>query len=110
MKTIKASTPNYKQIYLDILQDKCTETNEKCQIILRKKDLTALDIVEINQKIFGINSESFRFNQKCKSYSKAAILKILEYQKSNCLNNVQTAKHFNMSRNTIASWKKLFLV
>lgn len=64
MKITTSSVPNYKLIYLDILQSENKETKEKCQLKLLKQDLSVLDIIEINQKIFGVNSKNFRFNQK----------------------------------------------
>lgn len=55
-----------------------------------------------NEIIFGKKTE----NQKFKSYKRSDILKILDYQKKHKLNNIQLAKHFKMSRNTITKYKK----
>ncbi|MGL5235460.1 MAG: helix-turn-helix domain-containing protein [Empedobacter falsenii] len=100
---------NYKILYTDIINDLYPTKLSLCQKILERKSLTILDIFELNQIIFGqehkINSV---LNQKFKSYSKHDILFILDYQKQNRLNNSQLANHFNLSRNTVAKWKKLF--
>ena len=58
-------TPDYKLIYIDILKKKESDINEHCQTILTKDELTTLDILELNKKIFGEDNENDRFNQKC---------------------------------------------
>ena len=60
---------------------------------------------KLNEIIFGKKTE----NQKFKSYKRSDILKILDYQKKYKLNNSQLANHFNISRNTVTKWKKMFL-
>lgn len=54
--------------------------------------------------------QNIKVNKSHRAYSKEAIYKILEYQKKNCLNNTQLAKHFKLSRNTVTKWKILFNV
>jgi len=102
-----AAQINYKKIYQDILEMKFPEKREQCFSLLNKKELSILDIINLNQKIFGkSDKQTDIFNQRHKSYDKSAILKILEYQKVNNLNNTELAKHFKLSRNTISKWKK----
>lgn len=99
---------NYKQIFTDILETQSLEKREKCLPILEKKNFSAIDVIALNQKIFVTNNEyNEQLNQKYRSYSKSDILKILNYQKVNRLNNTQLANHFKLSRNTIARWKKM---
>lgn len=74
--------------------------------ILRKQKLSAIDILELNKRIFGETGK----NQKYRSYSKSDILQVLDYQKKYSLNNTQLALHFRLSRNTIAKWKKQFVI
>ncbi|WP_179473315.1 helix-turn-helix domain-containing protein [Chryseobacterium sp. H1D6B] len=108
MRELKSQIPNYKRIFEDIIKMKYPGKKEKCSNILYKKELLALDIIKLNQIIFGIqDKESFMFNQSHRSYSTKTIFEILDYQKKNKLNNSETAAHFKMSRNTIAKWKKL---
>ena len=102
-KQTQITTPNYKRIYSDILKKKYPEKIEYCNSILQKTKLSTLDIIQLNEKIFGSNSPRLR------SYSKSDILKILDYQKKHKLNNSQLANHFKLSRNTVAKWKKMFL-
>ncbi|WP_314241085.1 helix-turn-helix domain-containing protein [Empedobacter tilapiae] len=100
---------NYKTLYTDILNDLYPSKISVCQKILDKKALTVLDILELNKLIFGDEyKKNIDVNQKFKSYSRQDILLILDYQKKHRLNNTQLANHFNLSRNTIAKWKKLF--
>ncbi|MGC4128924.1 MAG: helix-turn-helix domain-containing protein [Bergeyella sp.] len=108
---MKNNQPDYKTIYRDILQKKYPEKKQECLPLIReKKNLSVLDIIELNIKIFGTSPETFEENQKHRSYSKSDILKILDYQKKHNLNNIELARHFKLSRNTVAKWKKMFLV
>ncbi|MGG1923631.1 helix-turn-helix domain-containing protein [Chryseobacterium sp. NRRL B-14798] len=106
MITDTMQQPDYKQIYMDILHKKFIEKKEELEILLEKERFSAIEIIEINTKIFGKTSETN--NGRHRSYSKSAIFKILDYQKEHQLNNSQLANHFKLSRNTIAKWKKLF--
>lgn len=99
--------PDYKTIYSDIIHKKYPEKESECSALLQKKDLSVMDIIELNKKIFGIAQSE---NQKHRSYGKSDILKILHYQKKNNLNNIEVARHFRLSRNSVTKWKKMFQV
>ncbi|KMQ58345.1 transposase [Chryseobacterium sp. FH2] len=110
-RQIQEVKPDYKRIYSDILKEKYPEKEHNCKSLLSKKNLSAIDIIELNQKIFGLaDKEAEVFNQKHRSYDKIDILQILAYQKKHKLNNSQLANYFKLSRNTVAKWKKMFLV
>ncbi|WP_144282061.1 helix-turn-helix domain-containing protein [Chryseobacterium echinoideorum] len=104
-------TPDYKRIYSDIINIKYPNKKAECQILLAKSNLSVFDIIELNRIIFGSTKEkdTEKVNQKHRSYQKSDILKMLNYQKKNKLNNSQLASHFNLSRNSIAKWKKMFV-
>lgn len=108
-KKQKISQPYYKKIYSDILTKKFPEKVNECKSILSKKELSILDIIQLNQQIFGYN-EIFSDNQRLRSYDNQSIVEILEYQKKYNLNNTQLSIHFKLSRNTIAKWKSKFKV
>ncbi|MGN7863545.1 helix-turn-helix domain-containing protein [Chryseobacterium sp.] len=103
----KVTPPYYKKIYSDILVKKFPDKLNECKSILSKGQLNVLDIIQLNQRIFG-NSEIFSENQKLRSYDDQSILKILNYQKKHNLNNTQLSIHFKLSRNTITKWKSKF--
>ncbi|WP_294231487.1 helix-turn-helix domain-containing protein [uncultured Chryseobacterium sp.] len=107
---MKKSVPvNYNRIYRDIITKKFPEKADSCEKLLTNKSLSALDIIEINEKIFGKpDQETFHDNQQLRSYTKSSILKILDYQKKHNLSNMKTAEHFRLSRNSISKWKKQF--
>ncbi len=105
---ISQITPDYKIIYTDIINKKYPHKAIECSSILEKKELSVIDIIELNQKIFGTDIESF--NRKYRSYSRQDILHILNYQKRYNLNDSQLANHFKLSRNSVAKWKKIFQV
>ncbi|MDV7695489.1 helix-turn-helix domain-containing protein [Chryseobacterium soli] len=101
---------NYKKIYMDIITKKFPEKKVIMKFLAGKEELSVLEVIDINKKIFENEDQSDQiFNQKLRSYNTHAILKILDYQKKHQLNNSQLALHFKMSRNTIAKWKKQFL-
>lgn len=106
---MERSLPNYKKIYEDIISKKCPEKHEQCVSILEKSEISAMDVLHLNDIVFGKTKESEIINRKHKSYDYDFIIKILEYQKKNKLTNVELSKHFNLSRNTISKWKKEFL-
>ncbi|WP_312508518.1 helix-turn-helix domain-containing protein [Chryseobacterium culicis] len=111
MRKQKNNIPDYKAIYNDILHQKFPNKIEECLALLNKRNLSAIDILTINKKIFGTsNVENTKMSQKFRSYSEADILYILDYQKKHNINNKQLANHFKLSRNTIAKWKKIFLI
>ncbi|MGN7759615.1 MULTISPECIES: helix-turn-helix domain-containing protein [Chryseobacterium] len=99
--------PDYKKIYLDILNAEYPDKISRCRNILQKDELSSMDVISLNEIIFGVKSQS---HQKHKSYDKSAILEILIYQKKHKYNNSQLAEYFNLSRNTVAKWRKMFLV
>ncbi|WP_294207242.1 helix-turn-helix domain-containing protein [uncultured Chryseobacterium sp.] len=104
------TTPNYKRIYMDMIAIKYPEKAPLCNHILNKKTMEIMDIILLDKIICGKKHETdLQFDQKLKSYDKKTIFEILDYQKKNRLNNSQLAKHFKLSRNTVAKWKKLFL-
>lgn len=105
------SQPNYKRIYLDILDIKYPSKKEKCLSILSKKKLSFLDVIALNNIIFQLgNNDKDAINHKHRSYDKSAIFEILDYQKKYQYSNTQLADHFKLSRNTITKWKKTFIV
>lgn len=103
-------SPNYQQIYLDIIAEKYPEKMYDSKINEKVYNLvTILDIISLNDLIFekrNLNIENH--NQKLRSYDKKSILAILDYQKKNNLNNSQLSKHYKLSRNSISKWKKIF--
>lgn len=105
------SSPDYKRIYMDIIKKKHPQKLELCQSILKKKELKILDVIKLDELIFNRpNKEEHVFNQKHRFYDKSTVLEILDFQKKNNYNNSQLAKHFNISRNSITKWKRLFII
>lgn len=102
----KYNDPNYNQIYSDIIQKQYPEKMAQCRELLMKSHLSAMEILDLNQRIFG---KLEKINQKYRSYNKSDILQILDYQKRYNLNNKQLAIHFNISRNSVTKWKRFFL-
>lgn len=101
--------PNYKRIYEDLLDRKYPHKKEACKAVLAKEKLNSMDVFLLNDLIFEKETKEENENdQKYRSYDKTSILKILQYQAKNKLNNTQLADHFGLSRNTVAKWKKMF--
>lgn len=104
-----ANIPNYRLIYKDLIEQKYPHKKAICATILAKQELTFLDVLELNELIFEtVSKKTLEMNQKYRSYDKATIIEILNYQKKNSLNNTQLSNHFKLSRNTVIKWKTLF--
>ncbi|WP_160139713.1 helix-turn-helix domain-containing protein [Chryseobacterium sp. c4a] len=101
------NTPNYQRIFNDILTLKFPEKKNELREMIAKKELSYLDVIEINNRIFEVHKE-YRDNQKHRSYNKETILSILNFQKEKQLNNSELAHHFKLSRNTVTKWRRLF--
>lgn len=105
-------TPDYKQIYLDILHEKFPE--KWADITIRNQLDTlnsALDVLKFNKLVFGEPEYIMEFSsQRLRSYDEESILKILKHQKKNELSNLQISKDFKISRNTIKKWKSIFKI
>ncbi|WP_228459050.1 hypothetical protein [Chryseobacterium bernardetii] len=56
----KQSQPNYKRIYSDIIDLKFPHKKAECEKLLEKKMLTALDILELNNRIFGTKDQDLK--------------------------------------------------
>ena len=100
--------PNYKKIYWDLIIRKLPERLGEFENYFTKKQFSVLDIIKINNKLFASSDRATKeFNGRHLSYDKSTIKEILEYQEKNGLNNSQMEREFNISRNTIAKWKKM---
>lgn len=102
--------PNYKKIYTDMINMNFPDKLEVCGYILEKSKITSMDIINIQEKLFGTqNNFTEQSNQRFRSYDKSTIVTILDYQKEHRMNNSDLARHFKLSRNTVSKWKKLFV-
>ncbi len=102
--------PNYHQIYLDIIHELCPHQLEKYSRFFLKSNLTYFEVIALNDLIFNpLNDENTTENQKFKAYHKDTIFTVLNYQKLNNISNSKLSRDFNISRNTIAKWKKHYI-
>ncbi len=102
--------PDYRRIYTDMINEKYPDKKEEIKDILSKKNLSMLDVITCSSIISGREDQStFTFNQKHRFFDRESILQILDFQKKNGYNNTQLSRHFKLSRNTIAQWKKKYL-
>lgn len=97
--------PNYKKLYMDMLDWKYPDKKEVCANVLKKRKLEALDVITLNTMIFGERKS----HQKHKSYDQNSILEILAYQKNNPCSNKELSDLFKISRNTITKWKRIYV-
>ena len=107
---MESSRPDYKKIFKDIIIKKCPDRKDEFKYYLQKEQFSIMDVISLNSKIFKLNDKkTLDFNQKHRSYDEPTILKMLSYQKKQGLNNIELANHFNLSRNTVAKWRKLYV-
>lgn len=101
--------PDYKRIYTDLISSKFPDKKKECEKYLNKENLSNLNIIELNQKIFGKSDKKIiSESQKYRAYDKTTIFEILDYQNKKQCSNSELAAHYNISRNTITKWKKIF--
>ena len=93
-----------------MIRDKYPEKKSICTDYLQKKNWTALDVIQVNELLFGLGKKKadVRMDHKHRSYDTESIRQILSHQQKNQLNNKQIACKFGLSRNTVARWKRLF--
>ena len=106
MKTNENSRPNYSLIFLDILEMMFPDRCPKEIGIFAGKELSTEEVLLYNKKLFGQNNSSSKY----RSYDKTTIISILSKQKKHHYTNEEVSKIYNVSRNSLAKWKKLFLV
>lgn len=111
MKNPDFSKPDYGRIYKDIIQQKHPEKKHLLEQITSKNSFNALDIMSVNTQIFGCPKEASKnINKRFRSYDIFAITRIIRYQKKHELSNTETARLFQVSRNTICNWKKKYTI
>ncbi|UWX61823.1 helix-turn-helix domain-containing protein [Chryseobacterium oranimense] len=102
--------PDYKRIYTDLINERHPEKKETFRTILSQKDLSILDVIKCSTILTdGEDKNAVTFNQRHRCFDRETILEILDYQKEHGYSNAQLARHFKLSRNTIAKWKKKFI-
>ncbi|SIR55723.1 hypothetical protein SAMN05880573_1277 [Chryseobacterium sp. RU33C] len=103
-----STLPNYKKIYTDMISMKYPHKMEECQEILNRNKINSLDVIILNNILLGRDQNSIKLNSNLRSFDKDSIVFMLEYQVRHNLNNLQLAAHFNLSRNTVTKWKRIF--
>lgn len=102
----KYNRPFYQKLYADLIREKHPEKHSLCADLLQKKEWIVLDVIRINNILFGKSTDSK--TKKHRAYDTASILKILRYQYDNNLSHKDISKRYGTSRNTIAKWNKLY--
>lgn len=102
--------PLYHKLYADMIRAKYPEKEACCSNYLKKKNWTALDVIQVNTILFAKHHKQMEIasNQKHRAYDRESVRQILRYQQVNGLNNKQLAEKFCLSRNTVAKWRSLF--
>lgn len=102
--------PDFQKIYSEIIEIYHPEKEMECRFYLNRTDWSSMDVITVNNILFAQKSskEVLAFNQKHRAYDEKTIMKILQYQKQNKLNDTQVSMHFKLSRNTLLKWKRNF--
>lgn len=105
-----SNRPFYKKLYADMIRDKYPEKAALCANFFKKDSWISLDVIRINEILFGSGKESVdvRVDRKHRAYDRDSILEILQYQVKNELTNSAIVEEFGISRNTISKWKIAF--
>lgn len=105
-----SNRPFYNKLYADLIRDKYPEKQQDCNYYLQKENWTALDVIQVNELLFGSKQKKSdnMINQKHRAYDQQSIKQILKHQLTNQLTNKEVSKIYGLSRNTIAKWRKVF--
>lgn len=101
--------PNYIKIYTDLINSKFPEKFSLIDLFKDKEELSVLDILIINNILFGKIELQDLSNPRHKSYDLETIKYIIDYQRQNQLTNTAISKLFHVSRNSVAKWKTVLL-
>ena len=108
---VQKITPDYKRIFSDILRKKQPNQKKEISSMLQKSSFISLEIIKLNQAIFGKKSaDDFTFNKRQRSYDLDTIIQILKFQKKGMFTHTEISRRFGISRNTISKWNKQFLL
>jgi len=100
--------PDYQKIYWDMILKQSPDRITEFSSFFEKKKICVLDVLKINNTLFSNSDrETKMLNSRLVSYDETAIFEILEYQKKYNLSNAKIGEEFNVSRNTIAKWKRV---
>lgn len=105
---------NHKRLYMDFLMD-CDQLSEDIRLTLLNRieqeesnNIPIRTLLSIN-KVINDNlpiSSSIKQVRQLKIYDEDYINYVFDHQKEYGLSDHETAIHFNISRNTIAKWRK----
>ena len=99
--------PNYKRIYQDLIKQIYPHRWQEFQYFFSQRaQFSSFDVITLNKMLFG-SAEDCR-NRKLRVYTQSEIQKIIHLQKFYGLNNSQAAAKFNISRNSISKWNKMY--
>jgi DNA-binding XRE family transcriptional regulator len=102
------STPNYKEIFKDMIAKKISKEGVSIDSFEFDKLKGSLDLIDIQDKILDTNSAncSKKDNKRLRTYNQKDIVKILKYKQKNNLSTSEVARKFNISRPTIFNWER----
>jgi len=100
--------PDYYRIFSDMVvqefPDKINEIEK-----LKKNNPTVFDIFSVNDRLFDTKTEEQKkIRQKYRVYSKQTIISILRFKRQKNMTISQMAAQFNISRNTLKKWMKVY--
>ncbi len=113
-KTLSKKKIKYKSLYLDFIDDTEFESHiDKSflkESVMKIDEITSREIYKLNTLIREYSKSEYTWiqYQQLKSYDKDHILRVLKEQKEYDLSNSEISRKYNMSRNTIARWKRIF--
>jgi len=100
--------PDFGRIFREIAQKK-KHSESVIGHIVNIEEWNSLNVIKVSEKIGEKpRGKNLKLNRKHRAYDEQSVKEILNYQKINNLNNSEMMRLFNISRNSIAKWKKMF--
>ncbi len=106
--TVVNSTPNYSEIFKDMLAKKSNQNDVSIEKISFQKISGTLDLLALQDAILNTEKSvsSNKESKRLMTYTQKDVLKIMRYKLRHNLSASEVAKKFNVSRSTIFNWMK----
>lgn len=100
----------YKEIYLNLIQEKFPDKLDDSKILWKLSHLdSSINIIELNDLLFHNGDRNIDItDSRLRSYTYDEIIRILKYQERFKKSNTDIVNKYGMSRATLNSWKKRF--
>lgn len=106
--TVVNSTPNYSEIFKDMLAKKSHQNDISIEKISFQKISGTLDLLALQDAILNTEKSvsSNKESKRLMTYTQKDVLKIMRYKQRHNLSVTEVSNKFNVSKSTIFNWMR----